>query len=162
MKLVSVACMALSLAGLARAEELFPGLKSVLTEAEWKRAGLDRLTPDEVGVIDAALIRHEAATVAATRANAASTSEQKHGLMERFGLPTFNDEWRNLPVLKAKVVKWETTNRFLLDNGQVWEGAEPIPYELTGKAVEIQPRPSQKFALAIEGEATTVRVRRVR
>src|ERR1044072_6861620 len=45
---------------LAVAESKFPGLKAVLSAAEWERAGLDRLTPDQIGVIDAALIRREA------------------------------------------------------------------------------------------------------
>lgn len=149
--------------GVARAEGVFPGLKSVLTEAEWKRAGLDRLTADEIGVIDAALIRREAAVVTTTRASvAAATADPKRGWLDRFGLPTFNDDWRTQPNLKAKVVKWESTNRFQLDNGQVWEGTESIPYELNGKAIEIQPRPNQQFALSVEGENTTVRVRRVR
>ncbi|HTO03720.1 MAG TPA: hypothetical protein VL069_08460 [Opitutus sp.] len=42
------------------AEDGFPGLKTILSEAEWQRAGLDRLSPDQIGVIDAALIRHHA------------------------------------------------------------------------------------------------------
>src|SRR4051812_6967600 len=50
--------VALLIAPAVFAQSTFPGLKSVLTEAEWKRARLDRLTPDELGVIDAALIRH--------------------------------------------------------------------------------------------------------
>lgn len=160
------------------AEAVFPGLKAILSAAEWKRAGLDRLSPDEIGVIDAALIRHESATTAqlqtelttaretATAAQAtgpAAASEQKRSLLQRFGLPVLDDtDWRSLPALKAKVVSWESANRFKLDNGQVWEGVEPITYDLIGKNVEIQARPNNRFSLVVEGNNTTLRVMRLR
>jgi len=164
-------------ASVASAQTLFPGLKTVLTEAEWKRAGLDRLTPDEIGVIDAALIRREVhatarltAEPAATRQNAvpavataAPAIEPAKGWLQRFGLPVLDDkDWRSLPPLRAKVIAWESANRFKLDNGQVWEGYEPITYDLVGKEIEIQARPAGQFALIVEGKNTTLRVMRLR
>jgi hypothetical protein len=156
----------------ASAQSSFPGLKAVLTEAEWKRAGLDRLSPDEIGVIDAALIRRQAgvnaqmqAEVAKVRAAApvAAAPAASPGFMQRFGLPLFDDgDWRTMPPMRAKVVKWEGGNRFRLDNGQVWEGHEPITYELPGKDIEIQARPHGQFALIVEGQNTTLRVMRLR
>jgi len=148
------------------AQESFPGLKSVLTAAEWKRAGLDKLSPDELGVIDAALIRHLARTPpAAPAAPAAAPAEAgpSPGWLQRFGLPTFDSaDWRSVPPLRAKVVAWETANRFRLDNGQVWEGFDPIRVELVGKAIEIQARPGGQFALVVEGAVAHVRVYRLR
>jgi len=150
------------------AQTTFPGLKAILTAAEWKRAGLDRLTPDEIGVIDAALIRQQAGATArlqqelATGRTAAATNANP-GLMQRFGLPLFDDgDWRTMPPLRAKVAKWEGGNRFKLDNGQVWEGFEPITYELVGKEIEIQARPHGQFALIVDGVSTTLRVMRLR
>lgn len=150
----------------------FPGLKAILTDAEWKRAGLDRLTPDELGVVDAALIRREARATAQlqselTAARAAAPAPvapaAAPSLMQRFGLPLFDEaDWKALPPMKARVVKWETANRFRLDNGQVWEGFEPITYELVGKEIEIQARPHGQFALVVEGVNTTLRVLRLR
>lgn len=172
---------ALVLSGSAFAQESFPGLKAILSAEEWKRAGLERLTPDEIGVIDAALIRQQARatahlqgevtaarTLAATSAAAASsvapapTKEPKRGWMARFGLPVSDDDWRDVPPLKAKVVAWESANRFRLDNGQVWEGFDAIPYELVGQNIEIQARPANRYALAVEGRNTTIRVMRLR
>lgn len=163
----------LLLAVSAFAQSTFPGLKAVLSEAEWKRAGLDKLSPDEIGVIDAALIRQQAGVtkqlqgeVAAARAAAPAApavAPATPGLMQRFGLPLFNDgDWRSMPPLRAKVVKWEGGNRFRLDNGQIWEGFEAIPYELPGKEIEIQARPHGQFALIVEGQNTTLRVMRLR
>ena len=150
----------------ASAQSSFPGLKAVLTKAEWERAGLDKLTPDQIGVIDAALIRQQSgatsqlqAEIAKVRQEASPTSPASPGFFSRFGLPLFNDsDWRSMPPLKAKVTKWEGGNRFRLDNGQVWEGFEPITYELPGKDIEIQARPHGQFALIVEGENTTLRV----
>jgi hypothetical protein len=153
--------------------DVFPGLKVIMTPEDYARAGLDKLTPDQLGVIDAALIRHFAAAVnvAAERKAAdqlapavtqAVATERKRGVLERFGLPSFTDDWRNEPVLKARATGWVGGNSFQLDNGQVWEGAEPITFELAGRDVEIQPRPAGAFALSIEGKNTTIRVRRIK
>lgn len=171
MKTTLFAVALLFSATLAGAQDTFPGLKAVLSEAEWKRAGLDRLTPDELGVIDAALIRHQAGATVQLQADltkariaaAAPAARLAPGVMQRFGLPLFDDgDWRTLPPLQAKVVKWETANRFKLDNDQVWEGYEPITYELVGKNIEIQARPHGQFVLVVEGLNTTLRVMRLR
>lgn len=156
---------ALVLALPATAQETFPGLKSVLTAAEWQRAGLDKLSPDQIGVIDAALIRHLAQLAPPPPVAAAApvpTPAPSPSLLQRFGLPTFDTDWRDVPPLRAKVVAWEGANRFRLDNGQVWEGFEPIRQELVGKAIEIQARPGGQFGLIVEGANTTVRVYRLR
>lgn len=173
MKYVILAVLSLFATTHGFPQETFPGLKRLLTEAEWKRAGLDRLTPDQIGVIDAALIRHHGTTVAqhesalaATRAAVTPTDEavtRKRGMLERFGLPTFDQgEWRDVPPLQARVTSWLSANRFKLDNEQVWEGMEPITYELVGKPIEIHARPSGQFALTVEGKNTMLRVKRVR
>lgn len=179
MKPLLVLLLAAGLAGSALAQSSFPGLKSVLTAEEWTRAGLDRLTPDQIGVIDAALIRHARAStgqlqneLAAARAQAAAapapaattaSDGKPRGAFERFGLPFFDaTDWRSLPPLRARVVAWETPNRFRLDNGQVWEGYEPIPYELVGRDIEIHARPNNQFALVLDGKATGSRLFRLR
>jgi hypothetical protein len=89
-------------------------------------------------------------------------ADRKRGVLERFGIPTLNNDWRSAPALKARATGWVGGNSFALDNGQVWEGTEPIPFEIAGRDIEIQPRPAGAFALSIEGKNTTVRVRRVK
>jgi hypothetical protein len=158
--------------------ETFPGLKVIMTTEDYARSGLDKLSPDQLGVIDAALIRHfkAAVTVAVQRQAAADTNspataattaaaiaaDRKRGVLERFGIPTINSDWRSEPVLKARATGWVGGNSFALDNGQIWEGTETIPFEIAGREIEIQPRPAGAFALGIEGKNTTVRVRRVK
>lgn len=176
MKLPLAVFSLLLIATSAFAQAPFPGLKEVMTEAEWKRAGLDRLTPDEIGVIDAAIIRHQRLTTsnllpAITEARKkaeeetiviAPMPERSQNWAERMGLPFSGGDWRSYPPLKAKVVAMEGPNRFRLDNNQVWEGQETITYELVGRNIEIQARPAGSFALQIDGINTTLRVRRIR
>lgn len=158
--------------GLVRAE-IFPGLKVIMSAEDYARAGLDKLTPDQIGVIDAALIRHFTATVnvaaerkAAEQVAVATTqavaTDRKRGMLERFGIPSLNNDWKTEPVLKARATGWVGGNRFQLDNGQVWEGLETISFELAGRDIEIQPRPAGAYALSIEGKNTTIRVRRIK
>lgn len=162
----------LSVAPLA-AQNRFPGLKEILSATEWKRAGLDRLSPDEIGVIDAALIRHSAATEQAHAAElnaerrrtaevASTGGEKKRSFLERFGFSERDEpDWREQPPLQANVTAWVSANRFKLDNGQIWEGLDTISFELVGKPIEIRARPHGKFALTIDGWNSTLRVRRV-
>ena len=155
------------------AEPIRPGPQSVLTPTEWQRAGLDRLTPDQIGVIDAALIRHHApaATLAANPPPldpAPGTTPQENALTRsrfwtRFGFGKGDTaDWRKQPPMHAKVTSWQGANRFALDTGQVWEGVEPIPYEILGATITIEARPLGAFALKLNEDSMAVRVRRVK
>jgi hypothetical protein len=174
---VRAVALSLTLAGTAFAQAAFPGLQSVLTDAEWKRAGLDRLTPDQIGVIDAALIRHQIQTAkAAAVASAAGLPAQpaapaptptaaevalaKARFWDRFGLDKV-DDWRAQQPMVAKVTGWQGGNRFSLETGQVWEGLEPIPFDPLGQDVTIEARPMNAFALKLR-ESVAVRVRRLK
>ena len=114
MKIPSLAAVLLLAVAPAFAATTFPGLKSLLTEAEWKRAGLDRLTADELGVIDAALIRREAgiaaqhqtevaqAQQAATANPVAAAGQPAPSTWARFGLSSKDGpDWRDQPPLQA-------------------------------------------------------------
>lgn len=165
------------------AESVFPGLQSLMTDNEWKRSGLNRLSPDEIGVIDAALIRHLAsqknrilvtppaaaastasAPAASNPASAPLSTTPRPGLWERFGLSAraLESDWRSQPPLVAKVTTWQGANAFVLENGQVWEGLEAIPFELPGRAVTIEARPGSNFALRLDERSAVIRVRRIK
>lgn len=160
----------------AAAQTAFPGLQRILSAEEWKRAGLDALTPDQIGVIDAALIRHQVAGQKRTLAIALAppSADPPVGLTpaeaavvrsrhwEKFGFEKIAGDWRSVPPMKAKVTSWQGANRFALDTGQVWEGVEPIPYEILGQEITIEARPMNGFALKLGEESMAVRVRRVR
>ena len=163
----------------ALAQSAFPGLQNILSAAEWKRAGLDRLTPDQIGVIDAALIRHTLRTVtntpvaapsapapaAALPADAppAQVAAAKSRFWDKFGFGKADGpDWRTQPPMVAKVTGMRGANGFVLDNGQTWEGQENIPFEILGQSVTIEARPLGAFALRLNGDSLPVRVQRVR
>ena len=90
-------------------------------------------------------------------------NERRSGFWEKYTLPKlYNDDWKSIPPMVAKVTAWQGGNGFVLDNGQVWEGVEPIPFELPGREVTIEARPGDSFALKVGEKSTAVRVRRVR
>ena len=166
-------CLLLTTAALA--DGVFPGIRTLMTDVEWKRAGLDRLTPDQIGVIDAALIRHEiqeakraaaqppAATAPAPGATAAETVVNKSRFWDRFGLgKSSTPDWRTVPPMIVKVTGWQGANRFVLETGQVWEGLDQIPYELPGREVIIEARPMDAYALKLDENSAVVRVSRVK
>jgi hypothetical protein len=173
MKLLRLALPCLLAVVASGAEPTFPGLQKVLTPAEWQRAGLDKLTPDQLGVIDAALIRHVAQVVTKVTTppplapepgvTAQENAVQRSRFWDRFGLGKSDGTgWRDLPPMQAKVTGWQGANRFSLDTGQVWEGLEPIPYEILGATVTIEARPLGAFALKLNENSVAVRVRRVK
>ena len=178
MKTLRLLCFVCCVHAVVIADPVFPGLKNIMTESEWKRAGLDRLTPDQIGVIDAAVIKHylqttrlgAAATPAPTMpappagATAAEVAAAKSRFWEKFGLgvATSSPDWRTQPPMVAKVTGWRGANGFVLDNGQVWEGVEKIPYDLPGNSVTIEARPLGAFALKLNDDSVAVRVRRVK
>lgn len=174
MKIPALLPLGLCLAAALQAEPAFPGLKVILTEAEWKRAGLDQLTPDQIGVIDAAMIRHTAQAIKIATTPPPGPGEAPAGVTpaqnalarsrfwERFGIGKLGGDWRNQPPMVAKVTAWQGANRFVLDTGQVWEGVEPIPYELLGREITIEARPMDAFALKAGADTVAVRVRRVK
>ncbi len=153
----------------AFAESLFPGVKAIMSPEEQRNAGIDQLTANQLAVIDTAIVRFYASNMKAqinTEATAMAArmrqADQESSFLSRFGLPDISGDWRDQPSIKGRVTGWVGGNSFRLDNGQVWQGAEPIPFELVNREVEIAPRPGGHFALQVEGKNTTVRVVRVK
>jgi hypothetical protein len=162
MKFYAALLSILLIASASAAETTFPGLKSVLSAAEWKRAGLDKLTPDQIGVIDAALIRHYRRSLENVTPAVAAEVEARKREQARFGLDKIEGDWRTTPPLVMKVVGWQGPNRFLLDNGMVWEGIEPIRFEIVDKDVTISARPNNSYNVSLDGTSAGARVRRVK
>ena len=153
-------------------QNTFPGLKSIMSEEEWKNSGLDKLSTEQISIINNAIInnqiQHPVHTEAAGNNNTdaakqSGTSAALSNIFSTFGLRVVpKSDWQSQPALKAKVISWVSANQFLLDNQQVWEGTESIPYQLENKNIEIQARPLGNFALIVEGTNTTIRVIRIR
>ncbi len=151
------------------AESLFPGIKAIMSPEEQRNAGIDQLTANQLAVIDTAIVRYYASNLKSQISSEANQiaekmrqADRENSFLSRFGLPDISGEWRDQPGIKGRVTGWVGGNSFRLDNGQVWQGAEPIPFELVNREVEIAPRPGGHYALQVEGKNTTVRVVRVK
>lgn len=150
--------------------ETFPGIKAVMSPEDFARAGLSGLNSEQIGLIDAAIIRHYTRTVVTAANKEAAkivektTGERSRKFFDRFGLPdfTFSDEWKTVTNLKAHCTGWVGGNSFKLDNGQVWEGFEPITVDIADRDVEIAARPGGQFTLIVDGNNTTIRIHRIK
>ena len=168
MKPLRLLTLGLLLTGAALAQDTFPGLSAILTDAEKKRAGLDRLTPDQIGVIDAALIRYYMRVVTGlpgmTPPPAPEAAPAREpGFWDRFGITKIAEtDWKKTLPMIVKVTGWAGGNRFTLENGQVWEGLDNIPFEIAGKQVIIEARPLGNFALKLDDKSAVVHVRRLK
>jgi hypothetical protein len=154
---------------LAQTPATFPGLKTVMTPEEFARAGLSGLTPEQLALIDAAIVNHynRTVTTAASQQAAVIVQQQtvetnKRSWLARFGMPDLGADWKDIPSLKAHCTGWVGGNGFKLDNGQVWEGEEQITNELADHDIEIQARPAGNFALYVDGVNTTILVHRIK
>jgi hypothetical protein len=85
----------------------FPGIQKLMTGEEFARAGLDKLTPEQVRALDDWLVRYTAGEAYVVQ----TTSEQV-----RAAVPEFRLEARIVPPFNG----WSGQTLFRLDNGQVW------------------------------------------
>lgn len=85
----------------------FPGIQKLMTAEEFARAGLDRLTPEQVRALDDWLVRYTAGEAYVVQ----TTSEEV-----RAAVPEFRLEARIVPPFSG----WSGQTLFRLDNGQVW------------------------------------------
>jgi hypothetical protein len=119
---------ALGLAGLVAAEPApSPSLRKLLTPQEFERAGLTKLTPGELGALEAALAAHARPPTSSTR-GAPSRSEtaaesRRFGEEELHRAPATGAELRTR--IEGTVTDLTGRSVFALENGQVWQQRIP-------------------------------------
>lgn len=165
-------------------EPEFPGLKAIMSEANWKRAKLDRLKAEDVQLINEAFAQYlkggtsqpsapvaanaavpvpVSATVSVPVSAAAPPPANEPSSWAQFGMPAAPDKKKTeYAVMHATATAWHGANGFVLDNGQVWQGIDPIRDELVGRDVGIQAGKLGSFLLLVDGKETNVRLHRVK
>jgi hypothetical protein len=154
----------------ARAGEAkFPGLQAIMSEADWKRARLDRLDAADLRLVNEAFAQFLQGTPTprsepvVTGGEAPPAVAKKRPLWERFGLPQIVEKTSPAKqMMQAKVTALHGTNGFVLDNAQVWVGLDPIRDELIGHNIGIVEGRFGAFLLVVDGQETNVRLHRVR
>lgn len=136
----------------AFAQQQFSSLEERMSSADFKAAGLDKLSPDELRYLDNWLATHQQVkTVSAS------------------GQPVFYPEDSKRESFQTHLVGsfsgWSGSNVFNLNNGQVWKQAESGAYScptVENPSVTIKPMILGSWLMYVQGCNEGVRVERVK
>jgi hypothetical protein len=154
MRLRLALILALAASGLHA--QTFSSLEERMSEAEFRAAGLDKLSAEELANLNAWL-RDRAASAAAT------TPARARG-DERVGLPDGPEGRSVVSRIAGEFTGWGGSTRFELENGQVWQQDEAT--SLRGvradhPVVTIEPAFLGSYRMRVDGFNQRVRVKRI-
>ena len=158
-RLLTASLLAFALsAGVAGAQE-FSSLEEKMSAKEFREAGLDKLTPEELAALNAwlgAKMRWPSATAAAPVAD-------RRGFRDRDGDA---DESDNVTRIDGPFRGWRKLGeRFVLNNGQVWEVTDaPSKFvvNLVDPVVRIEEGAFSAWYLSVDGYNARVKVKRIK
>lgn len=142
--------LTLALAGFAYAAGTAGSqLQTLLSADEFKNAGLEKLTPDELAALEAALIKHHAlpkskkskAKSSADATSVGPSAERHDSADDSFGAEQISrpksvdtpDEMHSR--IEGTVQEFSGRAVFVLENGQIWQQRIPQAYYLPKKLV---------------------------
>lgn len=145
-------------AGTAAAQE-FSSLEERMSAKEFKEAGLDKLTPEELAKLNAWLGGRMQAQAAAP---ATAPVEDRRGFLDGED----EDESDIVTTIPGTFRGWSKKgDRFVLSNGQVWEVSDATPkfsVNVENPQVTIEAGAFSAWYLSIEGYNARVKVRRIK
>lgn len=159
------AATAVSLAQSASPDARFGKLREAMTPAEFKAAGLDKLSDAELAALDAWLQRRVGEQTAAV-VEEARQEGRKEVERETRGFFDFGSEEPIASTIAGEFAGFAKGRQYTLANGQVWEQVEAASLSgvrKTNPAVRITPsRFANKWFMKIEGYNTAAPVRRIK
>jgi hypothetical protein len=153
--LIVALALALAAGGVRAAE--FSSLEERMTEAEFRAAGLDKLTPEELATLNEWLRRRGLA-------DARDASASRAGFRSNTFFGTGDSANPIRSEIRGDFSGWAPGKRLVLENGQEWEvidGSFSIPPVPVAR-VTIEPGFLGSWLLKVDGYNATARVRRVR
>lgn len=149
--------LALTACGLAHAQS-FSSLQERMSAADFQKAGLDKLTPEQLHFLNAWLRTHM---------GGAGTAPVVVGPANRFGYRAPADQSRGTvaSTLVGNFSGWDSHTRLALANGQIWQVSESSSWScqsLKDPKVTIKPMLLGSWLAYIQGCSNSVRVERVR
>ncbi len=151
--------LALAFSGVQAAE--FSSLEERMSETDFRAAGLDQLSPEQLAALNAWLRRH-AETAGSTMGVSAMAPADTRGLQP----PPTDSSDRIVSNLVGEFTGWGSSSRFELENGMVWEtsgNVQPLHVRpISQPTVTIEPAFFGTWMLKVEGYNASVRVKRVR
>ena len=141
--------------------QTFSSLEERMSAAEFKAAGLDKLTPEELAALNAWLQKRTEAAMEA--APAAAPSVDNRGFSRD---PFGTSDGPIVSRIAGEFRGWDgTATVFTLENGQVWKSTDPaakLVVKVQDPIVTIRPGVLNAWVLKIQGYNASVRVIRVK
>jgi hypothetical protein len=151
-RLMLPAALALLITALPVMAQQFSSLEERMSAADFKAAGLDKLTPQELQHLNTWLRNHE-------KVKAVTAS----------GQPVFYPDNQPRDKFTTHLVGhfrgWTGHSEFTLDNGQVWKQAESGAYscpDIDNPEITIKPMVLGSWLMYVQGCNQSVRVERVK
>jgi hypothetical protein len=154
-RMLATTLVLLTLAGGSAFAQQFSSLEERMSAAEFKAAGLDKLSPEELARLNAWLSREVDETA---REVAASAPLDSRGLHTSGDIAT---------RIVGKFTGWNGRDgRFTLSNGQVWQSIDPNArfggVELDNPEVVVEQGAFGSWYLSVVGYNSRVQVKRVK
>jgi len=165
MNKILMALLFLSVTLSVAAAGAFSSLEEQMTGKEFSAAGLDKLSSQELDVLNDWLHRHSVATLAASTA---STAVADSGKDQDELKSEDKDEDKDRTTITSKLVGsfdgWDGQTVFELENGQIWAQASKSKFhtkEVENPVAVIEPGMFGTWRLHIEGVDKECRVKRI-
>lgn len=161
--------MLLAGTSLYAAEEGFSSLEEQMSGREYSAAGLHKLSPEELGVLNDWIRRHSLGTLdTPTAAPAASTATAAtaDNSADRRGLPS-DDEEDDSPITSRIIGTfdgWDGQTVFKLENGMIWVQADRDKFfikEVSNPEIVITPGMFSAWYLSVKGYNSKCKVKRI-
>ena len=155
--------LCIAAAPLAFAQQ-FSSLEERMSTQEFKAAGLDKLSPEELAKLNA-FIRNEV-NVRTAQAHEAGAREQNKSDAARIGFKDYyGDRGEIVSRIPGTFHGWSGGTTFTLENGQVWrqiDGAQFVGVNIENAVVHITPSlVGNGWFLQVEGYGSYAKVERV-
>lgn len=152
--------LALALISGTVSAQSYSTLEERMTGAEFKTAGLHKLSNEELAALNAWLQKQSGRVLSADAGAPAATPAQDSNGFDKTGRHTINSR------LVGEFTGWTGNARFVLENGQEWiqvdserlSGIKPV----SNPAITIKPGIYAGWRLRVEGYNSTVQVKRVK
>jgi len=169
LRLLASAAVLLSLASPALAQRVVEGdLQQQMSPAEFKAAGLDKLSPAELTALNGWLQGKVAAVAADTREQVREQAREEgrqEVIVKNRGFFDFGSNEPITSTLQGEFRGFGKARRFVLANGQEWEQSDDTVLSgvrKTNPAVSISPGLLGVWYLRVDGVNTRAKVRRTK
>lgn len=148
----------------AQGSASFSSLEERMSHADFKAAGLDKLSPEELAALNEWLRQRGAAEAASAPAVAAAAPAQSR---DRRGFSSLDESHEPIVTrIPGEFTGWQGSGKLIeFENGQVWKVEDPaakLAVKLSNPLAVIRPGVLNAWFLKVEGYNAQARVIRVR